>query len=385
MQRLLMIILLSSSIIFILSCSGKNQNKDKNQVPEIFLTVSSNIKNTFPQILKKNYKGKEIDALFNNLTTEGNEFCKMLYGEKTFNMVKAQKFIEKSQINLFRKMAVKGTIQTLIAGCWNFFVLNDSEPNLDFILVKNLYPKEKFDCFSVGMLQPYMMHNAMGCQTLTMLDIDWRILDGHRQLIKLFNKKLFQNIEKINIILKKMTLGWVAFSKPLLPKQPVNLHMLCQAYQHSLCKAEIKKFQENYHTINAIHLNLAGLHGGSYIKSQKENTIVVFLSNAIEKYYCTQEQFNQIITRIGNKLGKHDKAVLIYHVGGNPQRGIYEIRKNNNNNIISTVCKDIYMSDTVGGKISKPYLTYLDHASNTKKGFPSCNTIMQQFKRKQTK
>jgi hypothetical protein len=183
-------------------------------------------------------------------------------------------------------------IPKLIVGCWNFFRLNDVRPNLDFTLAKKYYPTEKKDCYTVGFLQAYLMHSILGCNSITMIDIDWRILEAHYHLTQLYQSKKMLSEPSLLEGLKTLTVNWVAKfnNQPMEKITKASLDTFCFYEHHKMCKENLLKFQEDFFKLDSIFLRLSALHNFSY-KNKEPNTKVIYLSNAIDDLYTNKSQF----------------------------------------------------------------------------------------------
>ncbi|MFC1670892.1 hypothetical protein ACFL20_10915 [Spirochaetota bacterium] len=376
---ILFILLIILPLLYLLYCSKVNSFDVKKDTPNLILNISKEHRDLFSLIKKNLYLDKEIRTLFSKMNEHGNELCSMIYRYKKFNLTNAAIFINPKLSKNFQNKVYKSSFLSLVAGCWNFFVLNDSRPDIDFRLVKKLYNNNSFDCYSVGFLQPYIMHNELKCSSLTMLDIDWRILEGHDQLISLYRNNRFSSLKNLDSVISQLTLKWIAHSERYKLKNKTPIDSLCQRHQHSLCKNHLLKFQKNIKYLKRIQLNLAGLHSGNFIKLSKKNTIVVFLSNAIEKIYTTKSQFQKMLSQVSKNMEAGEKAILIYHVGGRSQFGIYELIKNRDNHYIKTTCKDTYKSSTVNNKEPVVYKTYFENFTITKGKIPACKRLINRI------
>ncbi len=368
---LLLVILPMGS--FILCFDREAVQPEESQVPrELVLRVSPHIASRLYPVTRTEYRGEEMDALFRQLLHYGDHFCRKMYDMPPADNSRLERFIDDKYRDEFRRFWKKGAIHSLIAGCWNFFMMNDSRPDIDFRLVKRFYPEKKTDCYGVGLLQPYIMHNTLSCTTLTMVDIDWRILDAHRQLVRLFRRGALDSKDHINRILAGVRLGWSAYTDPLVPSFPGALSHICQPYQFAMCEEQLRLFQKNIVPLEGLEFQIAALHDGILRKSHGDAMPVVFLSNALEDIYTTEEQFKKFMDSISAVLKPGEFAVLVYHVGGRPQFGIYELHKAGNSWFVRTRCRDTYLSHTVNGNEPEENTTHFEEFSVNMDPVPSC-------------
>ena len=136
---ILLIIITISPLFYLLYCNQSKSGDSFNANPKVVLNISGEHQELFTLINKKTYLDKEIQALFLKMNKHGNELCKMIYRLIKFNPKITGNFINPRKIQTFKRKVYKSSFQSLVAGCWNFFVLNDAWTNRDFRLVKKLY------------------------------------------------------------------------------------------------------------------------------------------------------------------------------------------------------------------------------------------------------
>lgn len=338
---------------------------------EVLLEFSKVHQSYYTDVNKPIYTENEISILFSTMLDKSNTVCEMIWGRKK---------MDKNFVNTFIRKEVMGKkpfdtwghpLPKLVAGCWNFFRMNDHKPDVDFQVVSKLYPNQKKSCFSVGFLQPYIMHSVMGCESISAIDIDWRIHDGHFQLLQMFKESKLADSKEISKSLADLKLGWIAFEKKHFGKTiPVSISTVCNPAMTKLCNEHITKVQTNYREMKKFRMQLSSLHEADY--SHEKNTLpVIYLSNAMDSIYTSKNEFFQFLDSVSSKLDINSKAILIYHVGGKSTFGIYELEKKDKSYTLNTVCKDVY----IAVETENWYHTHLDRASSTKKSVKECRKL----------
>ncbi len=372
-SKLKYIILLS--IVF---CKTATENKTKETIP-VFFQVSEEHQNYFLDLPKNTFDEKEMEKLFLDRSEISNEVCEMVYGKKSYDKKKVYSFIRETSFSKPPFQSWGHPLPKLISGCWNFFRLNDVKPNLDFELIKKIYPTEKKDCYSVGFLQIYLMHSILGCNTVTMIDIDWRILEAHSKLIQLYQKKKLDIEENLLAALKTLKVNWVARfdNKPMEKEIQANLDTFCYYLHHELCKTQLLKFQKDFLNLETIYLQLSSLHDFSY-KQKSPNTKIIYLSNAIDDLYTSKDQFKKMIQSIYDNLVPKQKVIFIHHSAGWSFFGVYEMVKLESAPNLRTVCKDVYKTTPAAGIDSAvPYITHFERWDGIEKAKVTCESLLK--------
>lgn len=308
--------------------------------PKLELIASEKMQMYFP-ILEKTYLEEEVFSALDSIRDISNETCEMIYSMRPYDKERIKAY---TNIELGSPLTSKfylHTFRRIIAGCWNFFQMNDISPNKDFEYVKNLYPNAKFDCYSVGFLQPYIMHSKLGCENLYLLDIDLRIIEGHAQLLKFFHENKMQNEEEVLNNIKQLNVGWIAQYKIFNAKTNVTLNSLCPK-NYEMCLQELLNFQKKYTQLKKVSLYASALHEANLLPENSKIS-VVYLSNAFEDYYTKKKEFDFMMKRLEEELKENQKIVFIYHNGGRHLFGVYEVTKVNNELEISSSCRDRYL------------------------------------------
>ncbi|GAB4433417.1 MAG: hypothetical protein OHK0011_16470 [Turneriella sp.] len=154
------------------------------------------------------YRNENIHKLFQRLESKGDAVCEMIFQMRPYDEALARQF---SRTLEFRKDPKEkwynNVLPTMLAGCFNFFKMNDRGVHKTMALVEGLYPEAK-DCYTVGFTQFYLMFQQMRCKRFAAIDIDWRILKAHYD---------FQSLARANrqhsdtlTLLQHLELGWIA-------------------------------------------------------------------------------------------------------------------------------------------------------------------------------
>ena len=374
MQRIVYILIFISSF-FCYKCQTTKDNIPKEKVPILF-QVSNEHKAFFVDLNKNEYTEAEITDIFLKRKEIARTVCEMIYGQKKYSKEIVTQFITADSFTKEPFKTWGHPVPKLIAGCWNFFKLNDVHPNRDFALLAKLYPTEAKDCFTVGFMQAYLMHNTLGCKNLTMLDIDWKILEGHKQILELFHAKGFDSEVKIPTSLSQLKLGWIARfdGRPMEAEIKTDLNSLCFAEHHKMCTDILLNFQKNFLSLDAIYLRLSALHDSNF-KMNTTNTKVIYLSNAIDDIYTNKQQFDSMMAQTANAFASGQKAIYVHHAAGRSLFGIYELKKTESGHEITTVCKDKYLTTPVA-EVTSEYSTHFERVTANKK-FPTCESLLK--------
>ena len=267
-----------------------------------------------------------------------------------------------------------GFVNSLVAGCFNFFQMNDMRPDLDFHFVQRLYPEARKECFSVGFMQPYWMHGILGCERLTMVDLDWRIHDGHQQLLQRFREGRLAGGPGFDLALSEVRLGWSARfdGQPPVRETPASVERLCLPSANGACRGVLEDFQARAAAVKSVELQVSALHDATY--AFLPGTLpVLFFSNALESIYTTRPQFDLLMEKVSRGLPRGGKAVLLYHAAGRQQFGAYELEaKGDGAYRLTTHCKDPYLSSPIKGLKVIPYTTWFEEVTESRAPFTPC-------------
>ncbi len=357
-----------------------NLNKT-NSSDQTRLFISPSHINDLVPIGKSEYNRNDLKDLFNLLKIKGDEYCEMKFHLSKFDEKKATSYINKGNLSKYRRTP-PGAVENLRAGCWNFFEMNDYRPDIDFQLVRKLYGDTEYDCYSVGFLQPYMMNKELNCSSMTMIDIDWRILEAHYQTIQLLKNAVSgSNLRKL---LEKVNLKWFAYDTPPGSSKFAFMDNLCRNIQIDYCNNYFANLSVETFEDLIFRLNLSALPDTLFQKTP-ETTRIFFLSNAIEEVYTTPSDFNRLLNRAFESLNKNQKMVFIHHVGGWKQFGLYELGHSENNEMkLRTVCRDPYASKARSPDPEKPvyYTTYFDRISSNSENIKTCGFLFGELQKK---
>ncbi|MEQ9364464.1 MAG: hypothetical protein RIF32_09485 [Leptospirales bacterium] len=357
--------------------------RDSMQLPVEFRIADSHADLFTPLAGRRSIPRRDLDLAFGAMLKHGDEYCAMLYRQRKFDREAAETFIEPERLKSFRASHASSYVSKLIAGCFNFFIMNDIRPFLDFELARALYPDQAYDCYSVGFMQPYIMHNILGCDRLQMLDIDWRIHAAHWQLLRLYGEDAFTDRKQALTAIRKLELGWIAFAGPLVRRNPVGPGTLCRRNQ-DLCLDHLVRFQAGVRGLSGVRLDLAALHDGEFRPPEDAAAAplkVVYLSNAIEGVYTTRAQFDLLLARVAGSLPEKGRAIYIYHAAGTRSLGFYEQTRTDEavaGYEIKTVCKDEYRRRD-GNNELEAYTTHFERISPTRRP-GSCQAALRRAK-----
>ncbi len=278
----------------------------------------------------------------------------------------------------------RNDLTALRGGCRNFYEMNDYRPDRDFRLLRRLYTGDRFDCYSVGLLQPYIMHSELGCTSLTMLDIDWRIHAVHHELLQSFRAGRFAraNAAAQDAVLAGVELAYPAFGFPdtRARRAPARLKYLCRSIQQEYCATVLPEFQAtvNAELFDSIQLELAALHDAAFAQPDDRRRIV-YLSNAIEDAYTSDEQFRLMLANLRATSG-NVPDVLVHHVGGWKLFGLYAVSHAGGVTRVRTVCRDPYLSRSRGadGEAVR-YETWFERYALNEGRAPTCAELLAEL------
>jgi len=375
------IILITAAISFsILSCS-LFKGPDG---PFIELIVSKYHREHLAQLNKARYTEQEIAPLYAQMTGLGDSYCSYLWKQCTFDRASAEKYFRKDKVSYYKNLNCVECVSSLIAGCFNFFAMNDRTPDLDFLLLKKLLPSESYQCYSVGFMQPYMIHNIMKCSELHFVDFNWRIQEAHFQLLAMYRQNKFTSDGAMKETLKDLNIGWVAHHSAMRNRIKSGIELFCgnqrigtnldTAQQYELCSRTFMDFQKNISRLKKVRFHLAALHDVEYPKSEEGSMKIIFVSNALEDIYTTKEQFDLFLKQIEKSMSPGEKTAIVYHAGGKREFGVYTLTRNTQGSSITTLCRDPY-PNTVRGKKVRFYSTYFEDISSNRT-YPRCQDVV---------
>jgi len=382
--------LLALLLTLLLGCNGGtvlNGSQEPLQIENEKLKVSDFHLNAFVPIEKKIYDYPELPALYESLRSSSDGYCEIIHNRKPFRRDVALKLISEEYLSQFWKDRFWGSFHNLVSGCWNFYIMNDVRPFDDFRLVKSLFPEATKHCYSVGLMQPYIMHNILGCEDLNFLDVDWRIHYAHFQLEQMFRDQMFASVGDVPESIRKLHLGWIAFSPtPVQAKHAVTPATLCRLNQNE-CMEHLSLYQKNRVNLSSITWNLAKLHDADF--PRHPGMPVVYLSNAIEELYTSRSQFDLLLGRVAASIQVGKQALFAYHAAGTDEIGLYRLVRKAEKTVdasgpltpnyeIETICRDRYHRANTGAL--KEYTTYFETVSKTQNP-TACKTLIQEMDR----
>ncbi|HMV79265.1 MAG TPA: hypothetical protein PK453_19960 [Leptospiraceae bacterium] len=317
---------------------------------------------------------EEIDIFFRILKERQGNLCEMIYGMKK---------IDRQNWSLYQKtqniLEDNDWLSKLILGCWNFYSMNDIGVEKDFSIVKSVYGEYEKDCYSVGFMQPYIMHGILGCKRIIFLDIDWKIVESHFQVFREFSKGTMN--EGIDWKKFENSIEWdVGLDlKPRKKVDRLDYDSVCRNGQGNMCRRAIKRFIENSDTVEEVRFNLGFLHEGSYDFSPSRVS-VVYMSNALDPAYTTKKEFKRMLKHLGMSMREDNIMVMIYHAGGTKATGVYDIRRREKGLKIEAVCRDDYRYGSVHQNKGESYSIYLDSYTGNREKIPDCRTFLKKKK-----
>ncbi len=381
-RKFFLFVFLSVFFYIIGSCSisrSIGRSISNKPFPKLKFTISDEHKKHF-SYLNTSDDLYEIYEEFAKLEDLGDKTCEMVYEFVKRDDAQIDKFIQNIKLDPTpsKFSYTTGLYQRILAGCWNFYMMNDQKTDRDFQLVKKLYPNLKKNCYSVGFSQPYMMHNILNCENLASMDMDWRILYAHSQMLKIFSEEKAKDPDTLSKAMGEMKIGWKAqyVSKPIKREKPVNHGTFCDKGRVALCGEHFLKFQETLATLKTFDFQLTKLNH-TKLSSDPEITNVMYFSNALDGEYTNAKEFSELMKNVSDSLQPGKIAILMYHVGGMEGFGLYEARKSAEGKYsVKTVCKESYLLP-IWYKNRGPILTHLDHASVNKGYAPLCTALIR--------
>ena len=337
------------------------------------LVISEDLRSELPLLDRSRYRAGDLTALFERLREAGNRYCGMFYREIPFEAQAAARFVQPLQSHWGVGKRSRWNIK---AGCWNFYQMNDRNPAADFELVRRLYPAPAYDCYAVGLMQPYIMHNTLDCASLTVLDFDWRIQEVHWQLLQRVQGGAFEDASGVPAALSSISLAWMAYSgkRPAL-HTPARADIFCPRATADQCVAALVRFQETFQALERVQLNLASLHLVDFTPAVAAPR-VLYLSNAIEENYTAWGEFQTLLRRLTEALQPGESAVLIHHVGGFPEFGLYELTRVQDSYTLRARCRDAYISHPRIKGGGGAYETWFERVAVNEAPPPTCQALL---------
>jgi hypothetical protein len=359
----------NDGVLFLTSKTGKKTLPGS-------LIVANELRDKFIDIDREFYTHSEAQRLFSDFQEKSDKVCPMVYNYKMYDQRKVNDFLKGLSLKKDpEELWYNKTMPQLIAGCWNFYRMNDVDVSKDFETLIKYYPYDTKECYSVALIQPYMMQSILRCNKITMLDVDWRILHTHHAMIHKYDSGDFYEDNLLDEKMRDLPVHWLARfdKKPVQKENVVSLDTFCDSSSRETCKNSILQFQRNFQSIKEINLNLSYLHTGRY-EADEGSIVVIYLSNALDREYMNKEEFDTFLNSVYIGLKPGQKAVFVYHVGGSSKFGVYEMEKGYSfERKLRTVCKDVYMLSSVY-KNRRKFSTYFEKVSESKPPFESCSS-----------
>jgi len=340
-------------------------------IPPLVMTASEDHTQILVDVKSTFYDENSAKQLFLTMDEKSEDVCNILYKNKKYDIHILRNYIR--EFSLKKKDDEKWfdrLIPSLYAGCFNFFQMNDVKVKKTFSYLSERISGLK-DCYSVGFMQPYIMHSTLNCTTLTMLDMNWKILFGHLEMYRLFKNESIKLSDEGLIdpgIISNIPVSWTAVfgPKPRPKERNININSFCSLGDLEDCNDSLISYQSMFSNINRIELQLSTLTY-SDIRVKTDKTVIVYLSNAIDPEYTTYTQFKMFLDKLSKNLYANQKAYLIYQAGGRSLSAIYLLEKYENEEVsLSTVCRDKLIWSEEYKNRGKPYKIYLDRYTTSK-------------------
>lgn len=322
------------------------------------------------------YRNGAIGKLFTTLESKGDEICNMIFENSDFNDELAKNF--SATLN-FRKLPKQkwynNVLPSLIAGCFNFFKMNDRGIPGIFRLLESMYPGSK-DCYTVGFAQYYMMYQEMQCDHLVAIDADWRILKAHYDFHESVRNKP-ADADALTL-LRGIELGWVAHFD-VMPQRRENVEnevTFCMETERAHCQRSFDYFT-GLGDIRKTELRLGFIHDTQFAPRSADMSLI-FTSNALDWEYTSRAQFEKLYRSMHEYLPRGKKVAIVYQSGDSEDIAVYELEKAENDQLnVSIRCRDILRwSDRYIKAIrGKGYDTWFDELLDRRslKAVPRCH------------
>jgi hypothetical protein len=326
----------------------------------ISLVVGPTIQDKLVPVSASSYARDEMGPLLDSLREASGPYCRYKHGLEKLDREAVEKFVTPASWFLQSELGVKWTI---VAGCWNFIWMNDRRPHRDFEVAKSLAPSTHgYRCYGVGVMQPYIMSDVLGCSEVTMIDFDWQIHGVHEQLLAAWRDGGLAD-DQLDATLASLRVDWIAHHEPQ-EKHEVSLASICHRGIASRCRATFAAFDGRRvdPSLRSVTLQLAGLHEIEFGEpSEERGTPVVFLSNATEKHFLRGEEFRELLDRMESTLLPGQRGLFVHHVGNDSTFGIYQMLRTESGSKISVLCRDEYRR---GKGKSEVYETWFEEKLN---------------------
>lgn len=360
----------------LLDCAGFSTRS----LPELSFQVREQHRKILLLLTQEKYRSEELENVFQEMKTKGDEFCNMYYRNIPFRAKWAKNFLGNyNSPPVENREWYSNVLHSVVSGCFNFFKMNDLKVQDTMEKISKHYPGSK-ECYSVGFMQPYFMHNAMGCSRLTMLDADWRIHYAHYRLLQgFFRNQETPNPVPVEELLVDLPVQWVGQfkSKPKMYEKIVNLDTFCNKEDREECKNALVGFQSKISHLSDVELQLAFLHD-AHIKLKNLKIAILYASNALDNEYTKKKDYLVMMENYKKSLQADQKIVMIYKSGGTSVFGVYELQLDSRGElVVTTTCRDNYIRSQVYKQRGKPYSIYLDKLSSSGSKPPTCEAFLK--------
>jgi hypothetical protein len=342
------------------------------------LIIGQDIRATLVPVTETHYAAEAIGPLFSELESKSRPLCTYRHALAPIDRAAIGEFV--TPVSSFTNRG-NGPRWNLIAGCWNYIRMNDRKPHRDFELVRARHPKgQVFDCYSVGVAQPYIMSEVLACEHLTMVDLDWRVHSVHWQLIQAWEQgRLAGDLQAA--ALAEMRTDWIAHLGAS-ESQELSLATLCHPGIAERCGESLDAFsarRDRGPAIAELTLALSGLHEIPMLPAREgEQVAVIFLSNATERHFLKEEEFQAMLARVRGGLLPGQRAIFIHHVGGRAEFGLYEMLGTDEGHELRTICRDPY-ERVMRDSRTQPYETWFERAiREPRRGVPECRRLVRE-------
>jgi hypothetical protein len=291
-----------------------NNNTQTNERLNSILYVSNSLKEIYPQLSSESYTGPELNSLFYKLNSDSNKICNMVLNrypkEQTFLNSFSPKLFDGSYNNILVK---------LIAGCHNFYKMNDINLKKVISKINNTFQETDRSCYSVGFSQIYLLASNIGCKSISIIDIDWRILWAHYQVVESLYYKKYVDFGLLHI-------NWSAdFSGEVKEHEPkISINTFCYAIDKPYCIESFEKFPTLGNKL--LELQLGHLHEIKINRHKNHNLVFIYLSNALDPEYTTQKDFEELLNNLKFEMNYIQEVIILYHGGGNDQFALYKLK-----------------------------------------------------------
>lgn len=339
--------------------------------PVLRLVVGPGLRDQFVPLEADAYERAQVGATLELMRDRSGPLCRFKHGLAERDDVGIEAFVSPAVRFVHSKLGAKWSV---IAGCWNFVRMNDRRPHRDFEVVRKLVPAaDGYECYAVGVLQPYLMSEILGCRTMTMVDFDWQVHAVHWQLLEAWRAGSLAP-DALDATLSGLRVDWIAYHSPK-ERHAVDMHTLCHPGIADRCRATLEAFETRREdaSLERITLDLAGLHEIEVPPARTGDHVpVIFLSNATEKHFLTRGEFDQMVARVEAGLLPGQRAIFVHHVANESTFGVYELVREETGSRLGVLCRDEYRKGHDGGTL---YETWFETRLGATKKVRACKQV----------